>query len=63
MRTVDTAIQTQPEVDAAVVAKRAPALVTFALGLVLVFSVGFVHSTVVHNGAHDTRHANGFPCH
>lgn len=44
-------------------ADRLPALVTMVLGLAMVFSVGFAHVTVLHNGAHDTRHANGFPCH
>jgi cobalt transporter subunit CbtB len=25
--------------------------------------VGFSHLEAVHNAAHDTRHANAFPCH
>lgn len=33
------------------------------LGLVLLMGVGFVQIEAVHNAAHDTRHANGFPCH
>ncbi|HEY8595002.1 MAG TPA: CbtB-domain containing protein [Devosiaceae bacterium] len=33
------------------------------LGLVLVAGVGFASDMRVHNGAHDTRHAIGFPCH
>ncbi|ACI57964.1 cobalt transporter subunit CbtB [Rhizobium leguminosarum] len=33
------------------------------LGLVIVGFVGFSHIEVVHNAAHDTRHANAFPCH
>ena len=33
------------------------------LGLVLVGGVGFAHDMRIHNGAHDTRHALGFPCH
>jgi cobalt transporter subunit CbtB len=33
------------------------------LGLVLVGGVGFASDMAVHNGAHDTRHALGFPCH
>jgi cobalt transporter subunit CbtB len=33
------------------------------LGLVLVWGVGFSQITAVHNAAHDTRHANAFPCH
>jgi cobalt transporter subunit CbtB len=34
-----------------------------ALGTVLIFTVGFAHSTSVHNAAHDTRHTLAFPCH
>jgi cobalt transporter subunit CbtB len=33
------------------------------LGVVLVWGVGFSHIEAVHNAAHDTRHANAFPCH
>jgi len=33
------------------------------LGLVLVGGIGFASDMAVHNGAHDTRHALGFPCH
>ena len=32
-------------------------------GLVMLYSVGFATFTHTHNAAHDTRHANGFPCH
>ena len=31
--------------------------------IALLFVVGFAQMSAVHNGAHDTRHANGFPCH
>lgn len=34
-----------------------------AIGLFLVVGVGFANDMAVHNGAHDTRHALGFPCH
>lgn len=44
-------------------ARVAPALATIAVGLVMLFCVGFLQTRAVHNGAHDTRHANGFPCH
>lgn len=41
-----------------------PAALAVALfGAFLVFGVGFAHSNVAHNAAHDTRHAIGFPCH
>ena len=33
------------------------------IGFVLVGGVGFASDTAVHNGAHDMRHALGFPCH
>lgn len=33
------------------------------IGLVLVGGVGFASEMAIHNGAHDTRHALGFPCH
>ena len=34
-----------------------------ALGLFVVFMVGFSHIDVLHNAAHDVRHSNAFPCH
>lgn len=33
------------------------------LGLTLVTGIGFAQNMAVHNGAHDSRHAAGFPCH
>lgn len=33
------------------------------IGLIVVFSVGFLPMDVVHNAAHDTRHTVSFPCH
>jgi cobalt transporter subunit CbtB len=33
------------------------------LGSFLVFGVGLSHDGRLHNAAHDTRHAIGFPCH
>lgn len=33
------------------------------LGLTLLIGTGFAGDMVLHNGAHDTRHAIGFPCH
>lgn len=38
-------------------------LLAACLGVVLLAGVGFAHVPVLHNAAHDTRHANGFPCH
>lgn len=39
------------------------AFAAFTLGALLVFAVGFGHPEMIHNAAHDTRHATGFPCH
>ncbi|WP_328517694.1 CbtB domain-containing protein [Devosia algicola] len=33
------------------------------LGLTMLYGVGFASDMALHNGAHDTRHAMGFPCH
>ena len=38
-------------------------LLALALGFVLLGTVGFAQDLRLHNGAHDTRHAFGFPCH
>jgi cobalt transporter subunit CbtB len=38
-------------------------VVSFFLGSFLVFGVGLAHDSRLHNAAHDTRHAIGFPCH
>lgn len=32
-------------------------------GLFLLLIAGFAQASVLHNGAHDTRHAIAFPCH
>ena len=41
----------------------AAGLVCLLLGLVMVAGVGFAGPQLIHNAAHDTRHATGFPCH
>jgi cobalt transporter subunit CbtB len=33
------------------------------LGLVLLYGAGLAQTEEIHNGAHDTRHSAGFPCH
>ena len=38
-------------------------LVALILGFTIIGTVGFAQDLRVHNGAHDTRHALGFPCH
>jgi cobalt transporter subunit CbtB len=34
-----------------------------ALGLFIVFMVGFSPIAAVHNATHDVRHSSAFPCH
>ena len=43
-------------------AHRAAAL-AFFLGAAMVFTIGFSQPAMIHNAAHDLRHAAGFPCH
>lgn len=40
-----------------------PALLVAFLGLAVLFIAGHAQTQTLHNAAHDTRHANGFPCH
>jgi cobalt transporter subunit CbtB len=49
--------------DASVLTKRWPSLLVIGFGLILLYVVGFSTLTQAHNSAHDTRHANGYPCH
>lgn len=49
--------------DTARTAALAPVLALAVLGVFFVWGVGFSHIDAVHNAAHDTRHANAFPCH
>jgi cobalt transporter subunit CbtB len=53
----------QTSIDTGVETRTRAAMATIACGLVILFCVGFLQPPAVHNGAHDTRHANGFPCH
>ena len=49
--------------QSAALVERLPALAVLVLGLIILYGVGFSPFTRAHNAAHDTRHANGFPCH
>ncbi len=40
-----------------------PVVTAALLGAVIIYGVGFSHLAAAHNGAHDSRHANVFPCH
>ena len=41
----------------------ATAVFAAALGIFFIYFAAFSHSTVLHNAAHDTRHAIAAPCH
>jgi cobalt transporter subunit CbtB len=40
-----------------------PALFALVLGAAILIMAGHLQASTLHNAAHDTRHANGFPCH
>ena len=40
-----------------------PALWAALLGALIVFFVGFAQPQALHDAAHDTRHAQAYPCH
>ncbi len=40
-----------------------PAVVMILLGLFVLFGVALAGPEILHNAAHDTRHAFAFPCH
>ncbi len=42
---------------------RSAALLALLFGAFLVIGAGLAQSETLHNAAHDTRHAFGFPCH
>ena len=64
---VALAIAAQPAAPAiaapAIAATALPALIALLLGLFIVGVTGFSQIDVIHNVAHNTRHANAFPCH
>ncbi len=40
-----------------------PAIWAALLGALIIFFVGFAQPQALHDAAHDTRHAQAFPCH
>lgn len=55
--------QSIPASSGDISAKSWGSLAALGLGLVLLFGVGFAGPSVIHNAAHDARHAIAFPCH
>lgn len=60
---MNTAIQTSTVSSLSVSQRLVAGVLALFMGLVLIGGVGFASDMAVHNGAHDTRHALGFPCH
>jgi len=50
-------------IDVSPLTRHLPALAMLVFGVVVLYGVGFANTAAVHNAAHDTRHAAGFPCH
>lgn len=40
-----------------------PAVLASLLGIFILYGVGIAQPSVLHNAAHDSRHAISFPCH
>ncbi len=54
---------TARSIDFSALNRALPALALLLFGAVMLYGVGFASADTVHNAAHDTRHATGFPCH
>jgi cobalt transporter subunit CbtB len=52
-----------PRTRAWILTAQWPAIAVLFLGTTVLYFVGFSPFQRTHNAAHDTRHANGFPCH
>ena len=61
--TTTTEAATQTTQSIALSQRLIAATVGGALGLFLILGVGFASPDLIHNAAHDTRHAGKFPCH
>lgn len=59
-----TPVEDTPALDALTSTRAAmPALLALALGVFILFGAGFAGAGVLHDAAHDSRHATAFPCH
>ncbi|HEV2514277.1 MAG TPA: CbtB-domain containing protein [Devosia sp.] len=60
---MNTQVQTASIARLSVSQRLIAGVLALFIGFVLVGGVGFASDMAIHNGAHDTRHALGFPCH
>ncbi len=57
------ALQTTTTVSLDITQRMTLAVASLLLGVFLVYGAGLANSAVLHDTAHDSRHAYGFPCH
>ena len=60
---MNTQVQTVSVASLSVSQRLIAGVLALFIGFVLVGGVGFASDMAIHNGAHDTRHSLGFPCH
>jgi cobalt transporter subunit CbtB len=60
---MNTQVQTASIASLSVSQRLIAGVLALFIGFVLVGGVGFASDMAIHNGAHDTRHSLGFPCH
>ena len=60
---MNTQVQTASVAGLSVSQRLIAGVLALFIGVVLVGGVGFASDMAIHNGAHDTRHSLGFPCH
>lgn len=53
----------RPQVTTSTQSRIAAGVIALVFGTFLLYGVGFAGASVLHNAAHDTRHALTFPCH
>ena len=56
-------VATQSSLATTTQSRLAAGALALVLGTFLLYGVGFAGASVLHNAAHDTRHALTFPCH
>jgi len=54
---------TRRETSVALSSRVASAGLAIIFGILLVYGAGFAQPQVIHDAAHDSRHAFAFPCH
>ncbi len=63
MKQIHTSGNTLEHLEVYVPEKIKTLVVALLIGFSLVYIVGLSSPMPIHNAAHDTRHAAGFPCH